>query len=141
MSHPLTRAQSDVTAFVSISEDRRVPLPSRLRYEPTDPYAVRLSLGVPTLGPVVWVFARELLSEGLRRPSGMGDVMVFPRHRCLPDTMRIVLRSREGAAMVEIPASAVARFLKDSYELVPPGAEGAYMDVDSGIAQLTGRSN
>ncbi|MET9595438.1 SsgA family sporulation/cell division regulator [Streptomyces sp. NPDC006516] len=128
-------------AFVSASEDRRVPLPSQLRYDPTDPYAVHLSLGAPMAGPVVWVFARELLAEGLRRPAGVGDVLVFPRHRCLPDTMRIVLRTRAGAALVELPASEVTRFLRTTGELVPPGTEGAYVDIDSGLAQLTGRSD
>ncbi|MER6115805.1 SsgA family sporulation/cell division regulator [Streptomyces sp. NPDC001743] len=128
-------------AFVSVSEDRRVPLPGRLRYDATDPYAVHLSLGVPAAEAVVWVFARELLAEGLRRPAGLGDVLVFPRHRCLPDTMRIVLRTPAGAALVELPASEVARFRRDADALVPPGTESAYVDIDSELALLTGRSD
>ncbi|MEU9064806.1 SsgA family sporulation/cell division regulator [Streptomyces sp. NPDC048430] len=141
MSQPLTSIKCDVTAFVSVLEDRRVPLPSQLRYDATDPYAVHLSLGAPTAGPVVWVFARELLAEGLRRPAGVGDVLVFPRHRCLPDTMRIVLRTRAGAALVELSASEVTRFLQNAGQLVPPGTEAAYVDIDSGLAQLTGHSD
>ena len=90
---------------------------------------------------VVWVFARDLLAEGLRRPAGIGDVLVFPLHRCLPDTMRIVLRSNAGAALVEISASEVTHFLKDTCELVPPGREGAHIRHESGLAQLTGRSD
>lgn len=140
MSQSLTSVNCDITLLVSVSEDRRVSLPGRLRYDPADPYAVRLSLGATAGRPIVWVFARELLAEGLRRPSGIGDVLVFPRHRCLPDTMRIVLRSRAGAALVELSASAVTRFMKNAAELVPPGTEGAYVDVDSALAQLTGRS-
>ncbi|WP_327178897.1 SsgA family sporulation/cell division regulator [Streptomyces sp. NBC_01335] len=141
MSQSLTSVTCDVTAFVSVSEDRRVPLPSRLRYDPTDPYAVRLSLGATMDGPVVWTFARALLVEGMRRPSGAGDVLVLPRHPWLPDTLRVVLRSRAGAALVELPVPEVARFLDSAGRLVPPGTECAYVDVDSGLAQLTGRSD
>ncbi|MET7648938.1 SsgA family sporulation/cell division regulator [Streptomyces sp. NPDC005426] len=141
MSQPLTSVTCDVMAFVSVSEDRRVPLPSRLRYDAADPYAVHLSLGAPAAESVVWVFARALLAEGLRRPAGIGDVLVFPRHRCLPDTMRIVLRTLAGAALVELPASDVTRFLRNADALVPPGTESAYVDIDSELALLTGRSD
>jgi hypothetical protein len=141
MSQPSVSIVCDVPALVSVSEDRRVPLPARLHYGREDPYAVRLLLGAPDAGPVVWVFARELLAEGLRRPAGIGDVLVFPRHRCLPDIMRVVLRSRAGAALIELPASKVSCFLADTDVLVPSGSESAYVDVDSGLAQLTGRSD
>ncbi|WP_374005156.1 SsgA family sporulation/cell division regulator [Streptomyces ipomoeae] len=39
-----------------------------------------MSLG-PLIGPrIPWVFARDLLAGGLRRPTGSGDVLVLPAH-------------------------------------------------------------
>jgi hypothetical protein len=141
MSQPLRSVLCSVTALVSVAEDRRVPLPARLRYERSDPYAVRLSLGDPACTTVDWVFARDLLAEGVRRPAGTGDVLVLPRHRCLPDTLRVVLRSRVGAALVELPVSLVTGFLQATYGLVAPGTEGALIDLEGALARLAGRSD
>jgi hypothetical protein len=125
---------------VSIPEERPVPLLTELHYDMTDPYAVRLSLGAPATRPVDWVFARALLAEGLYRPTGTGDVLVIPRHRCHPHSVRIVLRSAAGTALVEIAASEVAAFLRQTFALVPPGTESLLIDVDHAVTELTGRS-
>jgi hypothetical protein len=53
------------------------PIPAQLRYVASDPYAVALLLGDPAR-PTEWIFARELLQEGLSEPSGDGDVRVWP---------------------------------------------------------------
>ncbi|MFB6571270.1 SsgA family sporulation/cell division regulator [Streptomyces noursei] len=42
------------------------------------------------------MFARSLLTEGLRRHAGTGGVLVIPRHRCHPHSVRVVLRSSAG---------------------------------------------
>ncbi|GAA4811818.1 SsgA family sporulation/cell division regulator [Streptomyces ziwulingensis] len=130
-----------VMVFVSVPGERRVPLPAQWHYDKNDPYAVRLSLGAPAAGPVTWVFARDLLTEGLRRPAGTGDVLVFPRHGCLPGTMRIVLRSDADAALIEIAVQEVTGFLASTRALVPTGSESRYVDIESGLAQLTGRGD
>ncbi|GHI32008.1 sporulation protein SsgA [Streptomyces daghestanicus] len=137
MSHHPTSVMRTATALVSVAEEQRVPLPARLVYHTDDPYAVCLSLGEPAKS-VTWVFARDLLAEGMRRAAGAGAVLVFPRHRCLPDTMRIVLRSPADAALLEIPASLVTAFLHDTYALVAPGAEGTHIDLDGCLARLAG---
>ncbi|MFB0619599.1 SsgA family sporulation/cell division regulator [Streptomyces sp. AGS-58] len=141
MSQQLASVMCDVTVFVSVSGEPRVPLPARLHYDRSDPYAVRLSLGAPPARPVVWVLARDLLVEGLRRPAGAGDVLVLPRHGCSPGVMRIVLRSAGGAALLEIVVSEVTRFLEGACELVPLGAEGSHVDIESALAELTGRTD
>jgi hypothetical protein len=137
MRQPLTSAMCAVTVQVSVPEELPVPLPAELHYDMTDPYAVRLSLGAPARSPVNWVFARVLLAEGLRRPTGLGDVLVFPRHRCRPHFMRIVLRSAAGAALVEIAVSEVATFLCQTFMLVPSGTESLHIDLDRTVAELT----
>lgn len=139
MIQPLPSVMYMVTARVSVPDEPSAPLPAELHYDMTDPYAVRLCLGAPTARTVDWVFARSLLTEGLRRPSGTGDVLVIPRHRCHPDCVRIVLRSAAGAALVDIAASAVAAFLRRTDSLVPPGTESLHIDMDRALAELTDR--
>ncbi|WP_327371158.1 SsgA family sporulation/cell division regulator [Streptomyces sp. NBC_01217] len=128
-----------VTVHVSLPEEIPVPLPAELHYDMTDPYAVRLSLGVSEKKPVTWVFARTLLAEGLRRPTGVGDVLVLPRHGCRPHSMRIVLRSAAGAALVEIAVSAVTMFLSKTFMLVPSGTESLHIDLDRAVVELTSK--
>ncbi|MES4907675.1 MULTISPECIES: SsgA family sporulation/cell division regulator [unclassified Streptomyces] len=130
---------SMVTVRVSLPDGLSAQLPAELHYDMTDPYAVRLSVGAPAARPVDWVFARSLLTEGLRRPSGTGDVLVFPRHRCHPHSVRIVLRSAGGEALIDIEESEVAAFLRGTVSLVPPGTESLHIDIDRALAKLTGR--
>ncbi|MEU2561055.1 SsgA family sporulation/cell division regulator [Streptomyces longispororuber] len=119
------------------------PLPAELRYEVSDPYAVVLTLGPSTDWAVTWVFARALLAEGLRRPTGAGDVAVVPghrhhRHRHRPRSVRVVLRNGAGTALVGLAARDVAAFLRRAFALVPAGAEGDHVDLDGVIIALMG---
>ncbi|MEU5139435.1 MULTISPECIES: SsgA family sporulation/cell division regulator [unclassified Streptomyces] len=141
MSRHTTSVTREVTVYVSVEGERRVPLPARWHYDRSDPYAVRLCLGEPVARPVTWVFARDLLMEGMRRPAGVGDVLVFPRHRCLPGIARIVLRSTGGAALIEIAVPEVTGFLESTCDLVPTGTESLHIDIEGGLAELTGRSD
>ena len=45
---------------------------AELRYDPTDPLAVSLAIGTECDEPVVWVFARDLLADGVNHPSRRG---------------------------------------------------------------------
>ncbi|MER6523950.1 SsgA family sporulation/cell division regulator [Streptomyces sp. NPDC001508] len=128
------------TVLVTVAGDPPVPLPAQLRYTATDPYAVCLSLGVPSSPSVDWVFARSLLAQGLGRPAGSGDVVVIPRHRCHPDTVRILLRTRHGAAVLEVASHAVTDFLRRADALVPTGTEHRHIDLDRVVEQLTAGS-
>ncbi|MER6416784.1 SsgA family sporulation/cell division regulator [Streptomyces humidus] len=128
-----------MTVHISFPDGLSAPLPAELHYDTTDPYAVRLSLGAPLDRPVDWVFARSLLSEGLRRPTGSGDVLVIPRHRRHRYSVRIVLRSPAGAALIDIAESEVASFLWRTVSLVPPGTENLHIDIDRALAEFTGR--
>ncbi|WP_078872249.1 SsgA family sporulation/cell division regulator [Streptomyces sp. NRRL S-337] len=114
-----------------------VPLPAELRYDMADPYAICLSMGAPAAPSVDWVFARSLLAEGLHRPTGIGDVVVIPRHRRRPESVRILFRTRTGAALLAVHALVVTDFLRRSEALVPPGTEHHHIDVDRVIDRLT----
>ncbi|MFH8442364.1 SsgA family sporulation/cell division regulator [Streptomyces sp. NPDC018026] len=128
-SEPATTVVSPVTVAVGIPGDPAVLLAAQLRYDMTDPYAVRLSLGAPEAPePVDWIFARSLLEEGMRRPAGLGNVLVSPPHRCHRDAVAVVVRSAAGAARLELPARETAEFLRRSHALVPAGQEGPYVE-------------
>ncbi|MEU5642175.1 SsgA family sporulation/cell division regulator [Streptomyces milbemycinicus] len=140
--HPAGAADEGQIVFtttiqVTVANEPPVPLPAELRYAMTDPYAVCLSLGVPLAPTVDWVFARSLLAHGLHRPTGSGDVVVIPQHRHHPDAIRILLRRRNGAAVLEVATAAVTAFLRRSDVLVPPGTEHHHIDLDRVVQQLT----
>src|SRR5947209_17550671 len=53
-------------------------LSGELRYDPSDPFAVSLAIGTECGEPVVWTFARDLLSAGITVVSGQGDRPIEP---------------------------------------------------------------
>ncbi|WP_251066650.1 SsgA family sporulation/cell division regulator [Streptomyces sp. ISL-36] len=115
-------------------------MPAEFRYAARDPYAVRLALGAPTTPSVDWFFARSLLAQGSHGPSGIGDVLVAPsRHHRRP-TVRITLRTRAGSAVLEVEASAVSAFLRQTDAMVPPGTEPLHLDLDHVVSRLTADS-
>jgi hypothetical protein len=146
MSEPFSHAADEITitheivVHVAVADHPSIALPAQLRYDRTDPYAVCLSIGGTTTGTVDWVFARTLLSEGLRKPAGVGDVLVIPQHRCHRHPVRVVVRSTAGFALLDIEAAAVRAFLEQADLLVPAGAEGRHVDLDRLIAELTAGS-
>ncbi|MEU9671819.1 SsgA family sporulation/cell division regulator [Streptomyces bobili] len=131
-----TSVAHEVVTHVIVADEPPVSLPAELLYDRADAYAVCLSVGSTPTGTVDWVFARGLLSEGLRRPAGVGDVLVMPPHRCHRHSVRIVVRSRVGAAVLDIATTAVMAFLKETDMIVPPGTEGLHIDLDRVVAEL-----
>ncbi|WP_443065138.1 SsgA family sporulation/cell division regulator [Streptomyces sp. NBC_00576] len=51
-------------------------LHTRLTYRVSDPYAVEARFRAEDQGETVWIFARDLLRDGLERANGLGDVTV-----------------------------------------------------------------
>ncbi|MEU2974671.1 SsgA family sporulation/cell division regulator, partial [Nocardiopsis alba] len=76
---------SDITATAELGlrlvvpERTAVPLVARLDYSADDPYAIRVAFHTGEDSPVEWIFARELLTVGIVRPVGEGDVRVCPQ--------------------------------------------------------------
>jgi hypothetical protein len=141
MRQPLRSVVRPLTAYVTVPGERPLPLPAELQYDVDDPYAVRLVLDAPSSTSVDWVFARDLLINGMRRFAGTGDVLVIPPHRCRPDLVRIILRSSAGMATIGIPRSSVSRFLRRTVRLVRPGTESLHIDLDKAVGELTGRTD
>jgi Streptomyces sporulation and cell division protein, SsgA len=116
-------------------------LAAELRYAVHDPLAVEALFDDGSDDPVRWVFARDLLSSGLDRRAGDGDVVVWPTNDT--DGIRVVhirLRSPHGDALLEASADAIQAFLIATWQLVPPGSEHEHLDVDGVLDALLGES-
>jgi Streptomyces sporulation and cell division protein, SsgA len=120
--------------------DEGLRLTATLRYQPSDPYAVEATFRAGDEA-ISWVLGRDLLSEGLTRESGEGDVRVWPTTDVLErnDPRQVVLlqlSSPDGRALLAAPADDVAAFLAETYEVVPPGTEGDHIDIDGVVERL-----
>lgn len=114
------------------------PLVTALCYERSDPYAVAVVFASgQTL--VRWVFARDLLIDGLFQPTGDGDVHVWP---CLDDQGRAVtiieLSSPDGEAMLQARSDELSDFCRRTEGLVPCGAESEHLELADVITNLLG---
>jgi sporulation and cell division protein SsgA len=113
-------------------------LDAELRYDPADPFAVSLAIGVDCGEPVVWTFARELLAAGVNAPAGEGDITVEPdvsEGFGSERQLRFTLATDCMATMLA-PTDRVVEFLVETYAVVPTGAELDRVDFDSEIAAL-----
>jgi hypothetical protein len=113
-----------------------LPVPARARYEVSDPYAVHVTFQTGAEESVSWVFARDLLAEGLLRSTGEGDVRVWPGRSGTEAVVFVALSSPEGQALLEAPLAGIAAFLAQTEEAVPSGAEEQYVDVDAALDRL-----
>lgn len=111
-------------------------LDSVLAYHRHDPFAVAMTF-VTTEESLTWTFGRDLLIEGLRAPSGDGDVCVAPA-MCHDGraVVLITLSSPDGHLMLQARADQIAQFVERSLSVVPTGAEATHLDIDALIAQL-----
>jgi hypothetical protein len=112
-----------------VPEHGDVPLTASLYYRGDDPYAIRMAFHVGMDDPVEWIFARDLLAAGIDRPAGEGDVRVWPGIGASRELLNIALSSPFGQAHFEAPIAALTGFLLRTYEVVPPGCEGDFIDM------------
>ncbi|MFB6889165.1 SsgA family sporulation/cell division regulator [Kitasatospora sp. NPDC056327] len=133
--------QGHLTMNLVVSHELAFRIVVDLDYDPADPYAVRFTFHLPGDEPVTWVFARELLLDGLARPSGEGDVYIHPVGGELAEVC-LVLRSPGGDAVLRGSAPPLIAFLARTDRLVPMGEEFAAGDLDAQLELiLHGREN
>lgn len=122
------------------ADDERY-IQAELCYSVADPLAVTAVFDTTSRAPVPWVFARDLLGAGLDEPTGGGDIGIWPAIDAdgVP-TVRIRLRSPDGTAVLEAPASAVEEFLIQTWSLVPTGVEGRLLSIDALLDVLLDRT-
>ena len=116
-----------------------LPVLTDLRYESADPYAVTMKFHVYGNHTVQWVLGRELLMSGQHRPTGAGDVHVWPSPHLDPDTVCISLRSKGKAVVLAARAQSLDAFLKKTLAAVPLGSEEQHLDMDGIARQLLER--
>ncbi len=127
---------AELNLSLVVPDHGTVPLVASLDFCADDPYAIKMAFHVGADEPVEWIFGRELLAAGLKTPVGEGDVQVWPDNTDDADILNIALSSPFGEAHFEAPLSDTAEFLKNTYGLVPAGAESDFIDVDSGLDDL-----
>lgn len=98
-----------------------------LLYDTRDPYAVVLNFGARL---PLWVFARDLLADGLHSQVGEGDVVVRPRH----SGVHVTLRPPSGQVTLTFLRSEIAPFVDQMFHLVPRGRE--HVDLDAALRAL-----
>lgn len=116
-----------------------LPLDAVIIYNTADPLAVSTLFDTGAEKPVRWTFARDLLSEGLHRRVGDGDMAVWP---AVDDTgepaLNLRLSSPDGDALIEAPAGVVEDFLARTAEVVPFGDEELQTNVDAALEAILG---
>ncbi|MFG2819720.1 SsgA family sporulation/cell division regulator [Kitasatospora sp. NPDC048365] len=115
-----------------------IPVAARLRYYRADPYAVHLDCHVDLDEPITWVFAREILTEGLNTWAGTGDVSVFPAICAEREEILIALSVPGSTCALRAPAAQVRAFLQGTCTVVPYGSETDHLDLDALTAHLLG---
>ena len=132
---PETTVTTEVDLRLVLGSDRALTVPATFDYDPREPFAVAATFGTSE-GDVRWIFSRELLDEGLRRPTGEGDVAVWPSRSRGADIVCVSLSSPSGQALLEADAGVMADFLRRSYLAVPAGTEATLIDLDAELAAL-----
>lgn len=117
--------------------DERFDVTCTLLYRSAEPYTVQALFDTGEM-QVQWLFARDLLRDGLRRPTGQGDVTVWPRFGAREPQMVITLSSGGSRAFLEADRADIEHFLVRSEQLVPHGQESRHIDFDAWIAQILG---
>ncbi len=120
-----------------------LPVLATLRYETADPWAVRVGFQTGANnedgsgdGVVEWMFARQLLTDGVSRTVGEGDVRVWPSKLGREHFINLAMASPSGSALFEIDRDALVEFLQQTYLAVPTGHEDEVIDLDAELANL-----
>ncbi|MGW4208941.1 SsgA family sporulation/cell division regulator [Lentzea sp. NPDC004789] len=101
------------------------PMNVDLHYRSDDPHAVTLRFHTSDQEST-WLVGRELLSEGLLAPAGLGDVRLRPDHG---DVLVLELFTEDSHAVFHLPGAELQRFLESTYAAVPAGREVVDFDL------------
>jgi hypothetical protein len=128
-----TTISAELALRLVVPDRTTVPLLATVEYAASDPYALRVAFHVGNDDPVEWIFARELLTVGMGRMVGDGDVQVWPGGQRL---LNIGLSSPFGDALFEAPLGPLADFLHRTFEIVPAGREPEFVDIEAELDDL-----
>jgi Streptomyces sporulation and cell division protein, SsgA len=132
---PRSHIDTELELRLVVPDAGTVCLQVGLSYDVRDPFAVSAAFAGEG-ATIDWVFARDLLVDGLQAPAGEGDVHVWPSRSDGRDNVLISLCSPDGRAVLEADARDLRAFLDRTLDMVPVGWESRYVDIDAELAGL-----
>jgi hypothetical protein len=136
MNSSSTTVSAELGLRLVVPDSTTIPLVASMEYAADDPYAIRVAFYVGNDEPVEWIFARELLTVGIVRRVGEGDVQVWPVDSISDHILNIALSSPFGDALFEAPLLPLADFLHRTYQIVPAGRESEFVDLEAELDDL-----
>jgi sporulation and cell division protein SsgA len=124
-----------VAALLPTGGGAVTPVTTRWTYDPTEPFAVTVAFATERGHWVEWVFARDLLIDGLHEPTGDGDLRVSPDIE--PDLLVLEIFAPSGSAAFTLDREDTMDFLARTLEQVPAGTESTHFDIDRLLAELS----
>lgn len=121
--------------FHLLCEAGQVDVVGELEYSRTEPYGITATFRVGTGAGVQWLFARDLLIEGLIGAAGEGDIRIAPDDTAAGTTV-VELRSPDGSAILAVSTESLAEFLRATYAVVGVGEEPGAADFDGELSVL-----
>jgi hypothetical protein len=122
-------------AFHMLCDGGQVGVAAELRYCRDDPYAVTATFRIGTDDGVQWLFARDLLIEGLIGGAGDGDIRIAPDETDA-DLVIVELRGPDRCAVLAVATASLAEFLAATYAVVDVGEEHRAVDIDGELTAL-----
>lgn len=125
----------DLTATTTMwlaAGESSVEIRATLAYSANDPFSVTLGLSLGADQAVEWVFARELLIDGVHLPVGQGDIHIYPTF----GELRINLQSPDGSATLAADLATMRQFADDMQATVALGNEHEFFSFDDELAEL-----
>jgi hypothetical protein len=132
-----TAVSAEITMRMVVDLDRSIEVPCSLEYRAEEPYAVFATFRTG-MADIEWTFARDLIRDGLKRPAGEGDVVMWTEFSGPIPLFLVALNSPSGQALLEADAHLIEAFLNRTYDIVPAGTESMEIDVDRWISQILG---
>lgn len=133
----MSSVRTGLVLHLVLDGDSDVPVPATFGYDASAPFAVTAVFHTHE-GDVSWVFARDLLEDGVHAPAGVGDVAVWPSRTRGRPMICISLSSPAGGALLEAEERDVVTFLDAAFAVVPRGSEMDQQDLDAELADLLG---
>jgi hypothetical protein len=98
---------------------------------------VTLAVRTGTNRWVEWLVARDLVSQSLTGPAGLGDIRMSPQVVQEYEIVEIEISSFDGRAVLEVDRDLLSQFIVSTLEVVPAGDESSWVDMDDEIAKIT----
>ncbi len=132
-----TAVTAELSLRMVVDSDRTVEVPCEFEYRSDEPYAVHATFRTGA-ADIEWTFARDLILEGMQRPSGEGDVVIWPEHQGTEPLILLALNSPTGQAVLECDRAHLEHFMRRSFDIVAVGDEGGGLDIDRTIHLILG---